>query len=222
MLLKKANGDVRRLLRTKMATYQPKKKGGVKELTPFELKLLQIQEQQQDLIRLATVQEYEDLVKAGNQKEADAHRERNQKYFPMKDSKGAFAKWKKALIERAQREQVLASQMKKVEKLRGDIASRTAEMEQQRAIFEGDAVAVRFCLAKEGKEFADKTLDQFQEKLVGETIAHFRYIKEKKKSINKLSQEMEVSAIQSDTDEEDPGIMFVDLNLSSPKSASSH
>ena len=205
-----------------MATYQPKKKGGAKELTPFELKLLQIQEQQQDLIRLATIQEYEDLVKSGNQKEADAHRERNQKWFPMKDSKGAFLKWKKAVIERAQREEVLASQMKKVQKLRLDIASRTSEIEAQRVIFESDAVAVRFCLAKEGKQFNDKTLDEFQETLVGETIAHFRYVKENKKSINKLSQEMEVSAIKSDTEEEDQGIMFVDLNLSSPKSASSH
>jgi hypothetical protein len=204
------------------ATYQPKKKGGAKELTPFEQKLLQIQEQQQDLIRQATIQEYDDLVREGKQKEADAHRERNQKWFPMKDSKGAFAKWKKALIERAQREEVLASQMKKVEKLREDIASRTAEIETQRPLFEDDAVAVRFCLAKEGKDFRDKTLDEYQESLVGETIAHFRYVKEKKKSINKLSQEMEVSAIQSDTEEEDPGIMFVDLNLNSPTSASSH
>lgn len=205
-----------------MTTYEPKRKGGAKELTTYQLKVLQIQEQQQDLIRVATIQEYEDLVKSGNQKEADAHRERNQKWFPMKDSKGAFSKWKKAVIERAQREEVLASQMKKVQKLRLDIASRTSDIEAQRAIFEGDAVAVRFCLAKEGKQFNDKTLDEFQETLVGETIAHFRYVKENKKSINKLSQEMEVSAIKSDTEEEDQGIMFVDLNLSSPKSASSH
>ena len=205
-----------------MATYQPKKKGGSKELTPFELKLLQIQEQQQDLIKQATIQEYEDLVKEGKQKEADAHRERNQKWFPMKDSKGAFARWKRALIERAQRAEVLASQMKKVEKLRQDIALRTAEVETQRPLFESDAVAVRFCLAKEGKQFNDKTLDEYQETLVMETIAHFRYVKENKKSINKLSQEMEVSAIKSDTEEEDQGIMFVDLNLNSPKSESSH
>ena len=205
-----------------MATYQPKKKGGSKELTPFELKLLQIQEQQQDLIKQATIQEYEDLVKEGKQKEADAHRERNQKWFPMKDSKGAFARWKRALIERAQRAEVLASQMKKVEKLRQDIALRTAEVETQRPLFESDAVAVRFCLAKEGKQFNDKSLDEYQETLVMETIAHFRYVKENKKSINKLSQEMEVSAIKSDTEEEDQGIMFVDLNLNSPKSESSH
>lgn len=205
-----------------MATYQPKKKGGEKVLSPYEIKLLQIQQQQQELIRQATVQEFEDLVKAGKQSEADAFREKNLKWLPMKDAKGAFYKWKKALVEKTQREEVLASQLKKVEKLRATIAERASEIEEQRLIFVSDAVAVKFCLAKEGAEFKDKTVEEFEQSLITETVRHYRFVKERNKSITKETQQLEVSALHSDTEEEGGGILFVDLNLSSPKSASSH
>ncbi len=218
-----------------MATYAPKSKAAKeKELSSLEIKLLEKKQERKraanEETRQLVIQEYDELVKAGNQEEADALREKYSKYFPERDHKGMYQKWKEAIINRSQREETLSNVMKKVEKLRRDIEDKGQEVETNGKLIATDKKSMEYCSVMVFKD-PSKSIAECEAAIAKAAVEHHRSLKERKKKIEKQrqavqkeSQELEISAMISETDatDDDEGILFCDFNLHSPKSASSH
>lgn len=217
-----------------MATYAPKSKAAKeKELTSLEIKLLEKKQERKraaaEETRQLVIQEYEELVKAGKQEEADVVRNTHSKYFPERDHKGMYQKWKEAIINRSQREETLSNVLKKVEKLRRDIEAKGQEIEALGKMIATDKKTMEFCSGMVFKE-PYKSIVECEAAIAKAAVEHHRSLKERKKKIEKArlevqkeSQELEISAMISETEAtDDEGILFCDFNLDSPKSASSH
>ncbi len=218
----------------KMATYAPKTKAAKeKELSSLEIKLLEKKQESAralaEQMRQVVLQEYDELVKAGKQEEADALRDEYPKHFPERDFKGLFQKWKEAIINRAQREEMLSVVTKKVEKLQRDIEDKSQVVETFQKLIQADKKAMEFCSGMVFKQ-PSKSIAECEAAIAKAAVEHHRSLKERKKKIEKESrrvekesQELEISAMKSESDAtDDEGILFRDINLSTPTSASSH
>ena len=216
-----------------MATYAPKSKAAKeKELSSLEIKLLEKKQERKraadEETRQLVIQEYDELVKARKQQEADALREKYSKYFPERDHKGMYQKWKEAITNRSQREETLSNVLKKVEKLRCDIKTKSQEVQAFGKMIEADKKSMEFCSGMVFKE-PSKSIGECEAAIAKAAVEHHRSLKERKKKIEKArlevqkeSQELEISAMISETEAtDDEGILFCDFNLDSPKSASS-
>ena len=128
------------------AVYKPKKKG--QELTAFELKMHEIKMQADEMVRKATLEEYEALVSAGKQAEADAFRQSNLKYFPIRDTAKAFSSWKKSVELIPQIEAKIASLRKKIDKYEKEATATEEEIVSAKAVLEADGYALSVCIAK--------------------------------------------------------------------------
>ncbi len=219
-----------------MATYAPKTKAAKeKELSSLEVKLLEKKQESARVLaeqmRQLVLEEYDELIKAGKQEEADRLRDEYPKHFPEKDLKGMYQKWKEAIIKRSQRQEMLLVEMKKVERLQSDIDGRSQEVGALQTLIEADKKATEFCSGMVFKQ-PGKSIAECEAFIANAAVEHHRALKERKKKfekesrrVEKESKEMDISAMKSDTEcdaSDDEGILFCDINLSTPKSASSH
>ena len=230
-VLKNSNKrKIKKLAMASQATFKPKKKG--QEMSAFELKMHQMKMKLEEDMRQATLDEYEALVSGGRQAEADAFRQINLKYFPIRDTAKAFRSWKMSVLLRTQIDAKVASLQKKIDKYQKEAGTRDDEIARDKVILEADAYALSVCIAKEqGPRMPDVaawTLTEVEDRLKQSAIERIKYHQLQKKKVEQMSKQLDISAIGNETvaetsdEEKHDTPMFADLSLSSPRSASSH
>lgn len=191
---------------TEMATYTPKSKAAKeKELTSLQRKMAEKKQELEEQMRELVLAEYDERVKAGKKEEADALRHEYPKHFLLsKDHKGIYHRWKKAVTKRSQCQEALSDVMEKVVKLQDDIDSKEEEIKTLRQLISTDKKTMEFCSGMVyGFETLSKSIDECEASVTETAVKKYRSLKEKKIEVKKESQELEISAMMSDTNATD-------------------